>query len=48
MQYCVSAALEEEEQRAKHAMGFTIRGVVRMRRHAAHAHVRRESADGMP
>ena len=47
MQYCVSAALEDE-QHAQHAMGFTIRGVVRMRRHAAHAHVRRESADGMP
>ena len=47
MQYCVSTALEEE-QRAKHAMGFTIRGVVRMRRHAADAHARREPADDMP
>ena len=47
MQYCASAALEDE-QRAKHAMGFTIRGVVRMRRHAADAHARREPADDMP
>ena len=46
MQYCASAALEEEP-RANHATGFTIRCVVRMRRHAADAHARREPADDM-